>query len=196
MARFFLFPHFLINVKNMVTEDDFLKYGFKKTYIDTYEKVLGDLSKNFLIIMKLQNMPTRNGGRYWTCTLTDIIGNTNLLNGGVICYDLRAIDLRDIMSGFNIKFFEYLFNHGFSYVGNQELRWSSMFWSAIVEVKYYIQPGISHFIQEWWNCTIGGDHFSAVNGIKSLERILKSYKLDRIVLEPWESDAKDNRTEI
>ncbi len=71
-----------------------------------------------------------------------------------------------------------------------------MFWSDIVELKYYIQPGISHFIQEWWNCTIGGNQFSAVNGIKSLERILKSHKLDRIVLEPWEPDAKDNRTEI
>lgn len=89
----------------MVTEDDFSKYGFKKTYIDTYERALGDLSKNFLITMKLQNMSTGDGDRYWTCTLTDVIGNTNLLDGGVICYDLSAIDLWDIMSGFNIKFF-------------------------------------------------------------------------------------------
>lgn len=176
----------------MVTEDDFSKYGFKKTYIDTYERALGDLSKNFLITMKLQNMSTGDGDRYWTCTLTDVIGNTNLLDGGVICYDLSAIDLWDIMSGFNIKFFEYLFNHGFSYIGDQELKWNSMFWSDLVKMKYY--PGIGHFIHEWWNCTIGGSVF-AVNGIKGLERILKSCELDRIVLEPWELDAKDNRTE-
>lgn len=91
-----------------------------------------------------------------------------------------------------LSFFEYLFNHGFSYIGDQELKWNSMFWSDLVKMKYY--PGIGHFIHEWWNCTIGGSVF-AVNGIKGLERILKSCELDRIVLEPWELDAKDNRTE-
>lgn len=179
----------------MKEEDDFLKYGFKKTYIDTYERALGDLSKNFLITMKLQNMSTGDDDRYWTCTLTDVIGNTNLIDGGVICYDLRDIYLPDIMFDLNIKFFEYLFNHGFSYVGDQELKWNSMFWSDIVKMRYYIHPGVSCFIvHEWWNCTIGNQFF-AVSGIKGLESILKSYGLDRIVLEPWELDAKDNRTE-